>query len=108
MVGCKSYFITTKKKNNSQLSNEIEAIFSDKKMRILFRPTFLYEKLSMESYHPKILNSEIEYYNFISQLKDKAIKSTLIFDIFNSEKTDLEFVDVPYFYAITNGKDIYD
>jgi lantibiotic modifying enzyme len=70
------------------------------KSRILFRSTFIYSKILMESYHPRILSDTKQYYDYLSQLykEDNVIHKC----IYQDEIFDLLNGDIPYFSTRVN------
>ena len=70
--------------------------------RVIFRPTFVYNKLQIESYHPRLL-SNIDYYiEYLSQLNNVNDNESYNL-IYNDELFDLMNGDIPYFYTTTNN-----
>lgn len=85
--------------NKQDLIDFVTKKFSNLKSRILFRPTFIYTKVLLESCHPKLL-SDIEKYNqYLAQLysEDNEIYRC----IYQDELFDLLNGDIPYFSTMT-------
>lgn len=85
--------------NKEMLINQLTLLFVDVKSRILFRPTFIYNKILIESYHPKLLSSFENYNLHLEQLvkKDNALYEIL----YSHEFFDLLNGDIPYFSTVT-------
>lgn len=93
--------------NRNDIIQIIIREFSSLKNRIIFRPTFLYAKVLMESYHPALLANKSKYFEYLSQLTKKdedGIKKK----IYESELIDLINGDIPYFHTTTTGYTVYN
>ena len=78
---------------------------SNIKCRIIFRPTFIYSKILIESYHPVLLADKNKYFEYLSQL-NKDGDDGIYRKIYDSEVFDLINGDIPYFSASTSSVDI--
>lgn len=76
--------------------------FFNLKNRVLFRPTFIYSKIMLESYHPRLLSDRKKYDEYLSQLYDKD--NEIYKCIYQDEVFDLLNGDIPYFSTTTNER----
>lgn len=84
--------------NKNKFISIVKVCFSDCSVRMIFRATYIYDKLMLESYHPKLLSNAEKYYEFISQIK--IMQSN---DLYNNvsllEIDNIIRGDIPYFFS---------
>lgn len=86
--------------NKENVTEFIVNNFSNLKSRVLFRPTFVYSKVLVESYHPKLLSNFKHYYEHCAQLYKES--NPVYKSIYADELFDLLNGDIPYFSALTS------
>ena len=84
--------------NKNEICTFIKEKFSSSIKRIIFRATFIYDKLMTESYHPRLLSNKLEYESFLNQIK-KHSDTQLYKSIFSSEYKDILEGDIPCFFS---------
>lgn len=91
--------------NSDKFIRLILNLFSDKSLRLILRPTYLYGQLLIASFHPDFLRERIHRKIFLSRLGLYANKDN--FKILYRELKDLLGGDIPCFNANSSSRHIY-
>jgi len=102
--GFKAYY-TFILKNKEAFSNLIKTNFTDCVKRVIFRATLTYDKLMIESYHPKLLSNKQHYLDYLNQI-NRHLKKGMYHTVSLSEKNDILQGDIPYFFSYIAQKNI--
>jgi type 2 lantibiotic biosynthesis protein LanM len=95
------YLFLLKNKNYLEGTDSPLHFFKNQKVRVIFRPTALYSKFILESFHPKLLYSESEFNSYFEHIKSGYEHSVDV-----SEYYDLYRSNIPYFSSKSNQKTI--
>lgn len=87
-------------KNREEVLAFVIGHFSHLETRLVFRPTFMYQRVLLESFHPKFLIDFQQYYHSLNQLLDKGHALSKAIDY--HEFFDLLNGDIPYFSTSTS------
>ena len=77
--------------------------FNNVKNRVIFKSTFIYDKIMNESYHPELLSNNALYLKHLQQIKNENSGNKKMF-IIQNEVSDLLQGDIPYFTYYTDEK----
>lgn len=93
-------------KYQKEISEYITDHFSHIKIRILYRPTYIYSKLLTESYLPYYLTDYSNRNTLFSSLRNLESVFLQNAPVIDSEIAQLEGQDIPIFYGSSQSRDI--
>jgi len=95
-------------KNKDNLFNLISSIFEEVECRIVLRPTFMYSRFLISSYHPNYLGNGLDREELLEMLWNITRSEEKFHSIVDSEINDLLNHDIPYFTYQVDSNHLYD
>ena len=80
---------------------------STQKVRVLYRPSYIYGKLFSESFQPKYLSDPQQWqalFNYLHEADDDLRENKVVID---AEVKQMQDLDIPFFYTYHNSRHLY-
>lgn len=107
LKGFKDTYLFFLKKKTFLLSDRSPLkYFNDLRVRVVLRPSMVYENISYESWHPQLLYNENAYKKYMANLKKTYKNFPLFKKVIVSELYDISQNDIPIFTTKTTSKKI--